>query len=135
MVEELDQYLIIQSIDDGYRSVIRSTLNEWQKGDDNVLFVCFDDSTEGFIAAKRTDGMIYSHQMWASTSRPCMCQNHTEAKDMVVNLWNVLKTGQAMRLVLIRITLAVESNNVPAQEFWEDKGYQTTLKKREKSVN
>jgi hypothetical protein len=29
MVKELDQYLTIKSIDDGYRSVIRSTLKEW----------------------------------------------------------------------------------------------------------
>ncbi|WP_233562259.1 hypothetical protein, partial [Halorubrum sp. Atlit-8R] len=53
MVEELDQYLTIKSIDEGYRSVIRSKLSEWQQGDDNVLFACFDDSTEGFISARR----------------------------------------------------------------------------------
>jgi ribosomal protein S18 acetylase RimI-like enzyme len=34
-----------------------------------------------------------------------------------------------------QITLTVESDNVPAQEFWKNKGYQTTLEKRVKDID
>lgn len=135
MVEELDQYLTIQSIDDGYRSVIRSTLNERKKGDDNVLFVCFDDSTEGFIAARRTDGSdlftsdvgVYIEALYVS--EPHRGQGYGSQLVERVENWASDEVGAD------QITLAVESNNIPAQEFWKDKGYRTTLEKRVKSVD
>jgi len=133
MVEELDQYLTIKSIDDGYRSVIRSTLNEWQQGNNNVLFACSDDSTEGFIAARQTDGndlfisdvIVYIEALYISESH--------RGQGYASQLVDRVEDWASNEVDADQITLAVESNNVPAQEFWKDKGYQTTLEKRVKN--
>ena len=126
MVEELDQYLTIQSIDDGYRSVIRSTLNERKKGDDNVLFVCFDDSTDGSDLFTSDVG-VYIEALYVS--EPHRGQGYGSQLVERVENWASDEVGAD------QITLAVESNNIPAQEFWKDKGYRTTLEKRVKSVD
>lgn len=135
MVEELDQYLTIKSIDEGYRSVIRSTLSEWQQGDNNVLFVCFDDSTEGFIAARRGDGNdLFTSDEIVHIEALYISESH-RGRGYGSQLVERVENWASNEVDADQITLAVESNNVPAQEFWEDKGYRTTLEKRVKNVD
>jgi len=55
-VEEIDEYLVINSIAENYRSILENQADRWVKEDEMVVFGCFNPTLKGFVAAKENTG-------------------------------------------------------------------------------